>query len=72
MAGTLIVTEVDSSKLINVKTKEEKEAHIERLEFWEQEKLQETKDDHSKFSRVTREDLSAAPEILESICHISL
>ena len=36
-AETLVVTEVDSSKLPRLKTKQDKEDYLDKLEFWEQE-----------------------------------
>ena len=37
LAETLVVTEVDSSKLPRFKAKQDKEDYLDKLEFWEQE-----------------------------------
>ena len=72
LAETLVVTEVDSSKLPKFKTKKEKAEYLATLEFWEQEECEETKEDYQKFSRIIRKDLAAVCGILDSMCHISL
>ena len=72
LAGTLVVTEVDSSKLPRFKTKEEKKEFLDKLEFWEQEEYQETKEDYQKFSHIIRKDLVVVYGILETLCYISL
>ena len=43
---TLVVTEVETVKLPKFKIIEEQIEHIEKLEFWEQEEDQNTKDDY--------------------------
>ena len=71
MTRTLVVTG-SGSELPKFKTKEEQTEQIEKLEFWEQEDHQSTKDDHQKFSRITRNDLAALHGLFESIYHASL
>ena len=72
MTGTLVVTEVYSNELTKFKTKDEQIEHIEKLEFWEQEEFQNTKDNYQKFSRITRKNLTEAHLLLESIYHVRL
>ena len=69
MAGTLVVTEVDTSKLPKLKTKDEQTKNVENLEFWEQEEYQNIKDEYQKISRIIRKDLAAVHRLLESTCH---
>ena len=54
MKGELVVTEIDESLLPKLKKSEEKKAHLDSLDFWEQELYQDTKEDYAKFSRVIR------------------
>ena len=63
---------MDSSKLPRFKTKEEKKEYLDKLEFWEQEEYQETKEDYQKFSHIIRKDLVVVYGILETLCYISL
>ena len=72
LAETLVVTEVDCSKLPRFKTKQDKEDYLYILEFQEQEEYQETKEDYQKFSCIIRKNLAAVYGILETLCHISL
>ena len=72
MTGTLVVTEVYSNELTKFKTKDEQIEHIEKLEFWDQEEFQNTKDNYQKFGRITRKNLTVANLLLESIYHVRL
>lgn len=72
VARELIAAEVDSNILQKFKTKEEKEKHLSKLECWQQEEYQQTRDGFVKCSRIMCKDLASAYGILFSSCDASL
>ena len=71
-SGEIVITEVDEDLLPKFKTPEDKQNHLDGLEFWEQELCEQTKADYVKCSRIVRKDLSTAHGILFSIVDVSL
>ena len=70
--GEMVVTEVDESLLPKFKTEAEKDEHLKKLEYWEQEAYLRAKEDCHKYSRTIRKDLSSVHGIVYSLCDISV